>query len=919
MKKSGLFTYVLLTLGVATTMSLAFISPNVSSNYLRSRASNAKSVVSISSSSLTMSNNYSVATETSGFTSGSLFSLSPEGYIKNTEPIRGITSIELVYGEGSPWAKIVPCYKDFENSGNIVTTTDTWPDASESADFSSSPIDYFEIYNQEEEDDVVITAMYITYGCSTSSYTFNVSFSPDWNSKTADNPADIYIAGSAELISDGTASSGTWKYKKLSYLNGTYSYSSPSALETGKYKYAFYTVENGGTFNWSNKSNEGDVSLILDSNINDTTSYSWSNEPGYVSPTSYSLEITINLGTNDEINYLELNYQKSSNKNMELYTGDMTKTTIGYNWDDLSASSNTFTVSNIDQDEALYFFFKMYDWGVSDNVTIGGDSSWHAIKYVPLELENNTVTISCSSYGTSKTAGGELGYTGAVVGNSSYGAVSAAIVSSSQIYHNDVTLSVYETTTISPTFSGSSEAFTASYTGENIRIDDNLTITGIKAGTSTQVTLTTIGGKSCTFTVTVPNSTYSAYYDTAASGGTSVSEGWFTSTYVEEISGMGSDFYNGIDTSSFKALIDEGAKFYNASGVEQHLFYILKDAGVNWIRLKLWVDPYTSDSVSYGGGIGDLDSTLYMAKEAKKAGLNFLLDFHYSDYWTHPGQQIIPKSWNDCNSISALQARIKSYTTDTLNEFKDNNCLPDMVQLGNEISSGIYLQKYSGGTESFDAYGQPSYLTGKSNYSYGTNNASQYTNYIKAASEGVDAVSSSIKKVLHWAKGSSISASVINSFFNNMPSSYYDYAAISFYPYYCFDTMAVAKNILNGLSLAKPWFVAETSYPFSGNGYVSGVTNFTISSWNTGDTNINSSYAFTGSGQAKLIHDLTSAVVSAGGKGIFYWESAWIPNANVGWAGSGSNNTWGNQGFFSFDGKAIANLDLFAQMSPYIA
>ncbi|MCR4562938.1 MAG: arabinogalactan endo-1,4-beta-galactosidase, partial [Bacilli bacterium] len=152
------------------------------------------------------------------------------------------------------------------------------------------------------------------------------------------------------------------------------------------------------------------------------------------------------------------------------------------------------------------------------------------------------------------------------------------------------------------------------------------------------------------------------------------------------------------------------------------------------------------------------------------------------------------------------------------------------------------------------------------------------------------------------------------------PSDYYDYAAISYYPYYCFDTMSDGSSILSSLNLSKPWFIAETSYPFSGGGYTDdGTTSFLVSNdTSSGITGIKSKYSFNSEGQANLIHDLTSAVVSAGGLGIFYWESAWIPNANVGWAGSGSANTWGNQGFFSFDGKAIANLDLFAQMSPHI-
>ena len=500
--------------------------------------------------------------------------------------------------------------------------------------------------------------------------------------------------------------------------------------------------------------------------------------------------------------------------------------------------------------------------------------------------------------------------------------------------HDPVTTSIYNLSKtdktlkngrveISPTFSGEAQSFTATFSGNNIRIDEiggKKYITALKAGTITKVTLNSSGGLTCNFNVTVPTSSYNA--TSARDGKFASSEGWFTSTSVGQINGMGADFMNGIDISTCKALYQNGTNFYNKDGVEQSLFYILKDAGINWVRLKLWVDPYSSNGTSYGGGESDLPNTLWMAYEAKKAGLNLLLDFHYSDYWTHPGQQILPKSWNDCNSKTALCARIKTYTTETLTTFKNNGCLPDMVQLGNEISSGIYLQKFSGSSDTLDAYGQPSYLTGKSSYSYGTNSAAQYTDYIKAAAEGVNAVSSSIKKVIHWAKGSSISSGIINNFFANMPNSYYDYAAISFYPYYCFDSISAAHDIINGLNLSKPWFVAETAYPFSGSSYVwensKDVTNFTISDWTTsGITNIKSEYTFTPSGQANLIHDLTAEVVAKGGKGVFYWEGAWVPNINVGWAGAGSLNTYGNQGFFSYDGKALANLDLFAQMSPH--
>ena len=540
---------------------------------------------------------------------------------------------------------------------------------------------------------------------------------------------------------------------------------------------------------------------------------------------------------------------------------------------------------------------------------------------------------------TSETVSSSSSVTSSSAASSSTISSSSVSSSSSQeeqpMRHDPVTTTIYPLTAsdktlkngrveINPVSTGTPQSFTASFTGNNIRIDEiggKKYITALKAGTTTKVTLNSSGGLTCDFNVKVSNSTYTA--TSARDGKFASSEGWFTSTSVSEISAMPSNFMNGIDISTCKALYQNGTNFYNKDGVEQSLFYILKDVGVNWIRLKLWVDPYTSSGVSYGGGESDLPNTLWMAYEAKKAGLNLLLDFHYSDYWTHPGQQILPKSWNNCNSKEALCAKIKSYTTETLTTFKNSGCLPDMVQLGNEISSGIYLQKFSGSSDTLNSYGEPTYLTGKSSYSYGTNNAAQYTDYIKAAAEGVNAVDSSIKKVIHWAKGSSISASVINNFFNNMPSSYYDYAAISFYPYYCFDSMNAANSILSGLSLSKPWFVAETAYPFSGSSYVwennKDVTNFTISDWTTsGITNIKNEYAFTPAGQAGLIHDLTASVVSNGGKGIFYWEGAWVPNLNVGWAGAGSLNTYGNQGFFSYDGKALANLDLFKQMSPHI-
>ena len=278
-----------------------------------------------------------------------------------------------------------------------------------------------------------------------------------------------------------------------------------------------------------------------------------------------------------------------------------------------------------------------------------------------------------------------------------------------------------------------------------------------------------------------------------------------------------------------------------------------------------------------------------------------------------------------------MASKIQTYTTETLTAFKNAGVLPEMVQLGNEISSGMLMKNPGSGT-SFNAYGEPSYATGASNASAsiqgsgGSQASDNMKLYINAGATGVDAVDSSIKKIVHWARGGSgISGAVISTFFNSLTNVNYDYAAISFYPFYCFDTIEDAGTILSGINISKPWLIAETSYPFTGKTYVyengHDVTNSVYNGWNMSDakfTDIYQHYNLDANGQAALYHDLTAAVVANNGLGIFYWEGAWVPNVNVGWAGSGSTCSWSNQGFFSYDGKVLSTINIFKQMSPHI-
>lgn len=192
--------------------------------------------------------------------------------------------------------------------------------------------------------------------------------------------------------------------------------------------------------------------------------------------------------------------------------------------------------------------------------------------------------------------------------------------------------------------------------------------------------------------------------------------------------------------------------------------------------------------------------------------------------------------------------------------------------------------------------------------------------YIKAASEGVDEVDNSIKKVLHFGKGSDSSVSAVNSFFAAMPSSYYDYAALSVYAYEYFSSSSNMATFINGLSLSKPWFIAETAYPYTEKGFVylsdtkESLTQFISHSKEGVQAGFLSDYPFTPIGQADFLHDFISDVYSKGGLGIFYWEPAWSVNRNVGWASTGSKNVQASMGLFSFQGKALGNLDIFSQL-----
>ena len=469
------------------------------------------------------------------------------------------------------------------------------------------------------------------------------------------------------------------------------------------------------------------------------------------------------------------------------------------------------------------------------------------------------------------------------------------------------------------------EDYSLETNGSGIRIE-NKTIIPFKANTENKVTITSKSGRKGSFVVKVENREYYSKHANAEE-----SEGWFNDVDINPISSLTSSFANGMDISSVKQLYDNGQKFYNADGNEESLFYILKEAGVNWIRLRLWNDPsdeYEEDGVTktflYGGGNCNLANVRWMAHEAKAAGLKVLLNFHYSDFWADPSNQIIPKAWEDIASSSELATKVEDYTKEVLIDLKDNNALPDMVQIGNETYGGMFLHN-PGGTTTSATGGNPKYTSGKSKRNNGTEAKYDFTGskdtninlrkYFQAAIDGINSVDSSILKMIHFVKGFADTNTSIK-FFQTFDDLDIDMFGLSAYSYYHWSNLSTLKKGLTTISEAFPTkkiCIAETSYGFT----------YETDSWaeNTfsknGTASTISGYPCSIQGQASIIRDTTEAVANLdNGFGVFYWEGAWTPTKYSGWADENSASSWANQALFSYNGKALGSLSVYSKMQP---
>jgi arabinogalactan endo-1,4-beta-galactosidase len=329
------------------------------------------------------------------------------------------------------------------------------------------------------------------------------------------------------------------------------------------------------------------------------------------------------------------------------------------------------------------------------------------------------------------------------------------------------------------------------------------------------------------------------------------------------------DFAKGVDLSILKEAEDHGV-VYRDHGKACDAISIFRSAGCNWVRLRLFVEPSGAQ-----GQVNSLAYTLALAKRVKAAHLKFYFDFHYSDGWADPGHQVIPAAWKDMPEEQLL-AKVHDYTHATLRAFQQADCLPDMVSVGNEITNGMMWP--AGGPMDSERRWPP------------------LTRLLAAAIRGVrdTAPASQIKIMLHVDKGGK--AAVCENFFSHCRTAHLDYDVIglSFYPFWHGTLDELADN-LNRLSqrYGKDIYVAETGYDASGQ---QGKLPFPT----------------TLQGQKDYLDRLmriVAATPGGHGKGVFYWEPAWIDGRK--WNDPDWSGTWENRALFGPDGNARPGLAAF--------
>ena len=164
------------------------------------------------------------------------------------------------------------------------------------------------------------------------------------------------------------------------------------------------------------------------------------------------------------------------------------------------------------------------------------------------------------------------------------------------------------------------------------------------------------------------------------------------SIYLEPVEHLPEDFILGMDVSSVLAQERSGVVYRGFEGQEQDVFKILAENGVNYIRVRVWNDPFDAEGHGYGGGNCTIDTALEIGKRATRYNMRLLVDFHYSDFWADPGKQKAPKAWKDMD-LDKKAAALETFTRESLQKLWSAGVDVGMVQVGNETNGAMCGEK----------------------------------------------------------------------------------------------------------------------------------------------------------------------------------------------------------------------------------
>jgi arabinogalactan endo-1,4-beta-galactosidase len=338
------------------------------------------------------------------------------------------------------------------------------------------------------------------------------------------------------------------------------------------------------------------------------------------------------------------------------------------------------------------------------------------------------------------------------------------------------------------------------------------------------------------------------------------------------LAGEGRGEWRGVDLSYVNELEDCGVVYRSGEALVDP-YETLAAAGANLVRLRLWVAPeWTRYST--------LDDVVKSMGRARAAGMNVLLDFHYSNDWAHPGKQLRPDAWPPADDPVALAKQVHAYTRATLNTLHASVGLPDFVAVGNEINTNLLVDEETDDNAPIDW----------------PRNAALLQAGIEAVRGVARETGRPMTVMLHVAQPENVPGWFDAALAHGVVD--FDVIGISYYPKWSRVALADLGDRVGEIRerFGRRVAIVETAYPWTLEGRDPAGNIL-------GEDSLVAGYPATPEGQARFLRELRGSVRRAGGAGIIYWEPAWVTSSCETRWGKGSH--WENATLFDFDHELL--------------